>query len=1318
MVKTVPGLIMERSRLIVFKAAPQAVVLRAGRHLAWLGAVGTLWGGTLSSALAQGVVSDPASLAATTALSPAQGAPVVMALQSANGLNAQDSALLDRLISETEYWLAQHQFKHAQDTANRALDIAPQNAQALLLLGSAQKGLGDLAGAENTLARMESTGASQDMRAALRDVIAANPVDPERLAQARALAAAGKMLQAAMAYKALFGNGPPPQDLALEYYTVLGSTILGYQEAVARLQEWLKRNPADLDAQLLYYRILTYREASRLLGLDGVKKLAQADVSPRIRRQAYDAWRQALLWTAIRGSSVPLYYEWLTQHPNDAEIADRLAKAREEQKRIDADTARIDGYSHLNAGRVDEAEKGFEQALAYNAKDAAALGGVGLVAERQHDWQRAEQNFRLAMEADPATAAQWNEALAGVRKSMAGSSPLPAQIARELAARRYDDARRDIARLAQIPGQQTIALLFRAQLEMKLGHRTEAEEAYRGVVSRMPHNSGAVAMLVNMLLQDGRVDEAESLIQENGYTRSALAARVHSARLVQQAGQTTDDDERVSLLNEAVETTPSDPWVRLKLAQALAATHHADQGQAVMAALTDQPHPSQEALTAAALYADGQNDFATSEALIRRMPPAALTPDLHRVMDRAQAEADISAAEHLGPSAVNGLRALADRPDPSGQRALLVASALLKHDEAQAAYDVLKKGEAQSSAVSPSQRLSYAGLYLHIMALSDSSGLQKQARQDVLANLNAYDAAAQEPGQQSTEHETETRNQVEDGLMAIQADALVKNGWPDDAQRSLQPYTATHPDAIQSRLALARVYEARNMHAQALAEDMDVLKSRPDDTRVLRASVHAATMADDAATAASLTQKLQTIAPEDRDTWSAVAENAQAHDDTRSQLAAMEHVQSIECESDSGDACDRHDVLKPDYRWPLIESGYQDLRGDTLPAAYHELPADTATEANNRSIVYLHDSLSPQLDGNLYVRNRTGEDGLGQLTELAVPITGTLPFESWNHRVSFSIAPTFLFTGNPQSNTTNNHQFGQCATVGSSGLCGGAGRHYYAQGVGLNINYVNHWFSADIGSSPLGFPIANILGDIEFAPHLTRDLVLRMSGGRQMVTNSELSYAGMKDPVSGRTWGAVTREYGQAMFEWARQQWSLYAGAGFAYLDGTHVVSNTEVDAHAGGIATIWNDQERQRVRTGLNFSYYGYRRNSDLFTWGQGGYFSPQEYYAIMLPLEWSGHRDMWTWLLRGEGGFQHYRSNGSDYFPLNDGLQQSAVTPSTEGRQSASGVAGNVMGKVVYQATPALRLGMQVGYSRAGNWSELTAFLMAHYTFDSFDY
>lgn len=1240
--------------------------------------------------------------------------PVVMS-SPVRGESAADTILFNRLLSDAQYWLTQHQFDRVSDTIRRALNIAPQNPRALLLLGTAQQAQGDSAGAEKTLAQMEANGAPQDLCMALRRIIATKPVDKAQLAHARALAASGTMLQAAMAYRALFGNGPPPPDLALEYYGVLGATILGYQEAVSRLKLWLQQQPTDLDAQLLYYRILTYREISRAEGVERLKALAAADISPRIRRQAYAAWRQALLWEAIRGSSVPMYYEWLAQHPNDAEIADRLAKAREEQRRIDADTARIDGYAYLNSGHVNEAEKGFQQALAYNAQDAAALGGMGLIAERQHDWHRAEQNFKQAMAADPATAAQWQTALLGMRKSMAGSNPLPMQISRAIAAHRDDDARRYIGQLASQPGQEAIALLFRAQLEMQEGHRAEAEEAYRGVLLRLPRNKAALSMLITMLLQDGRADEAAEVIRQTGNVQTVLADRVRSAQLVQQVEQTASETDRVSLLNEAVGLTPNDPWVRLKLAQALVAAHRPEQAQAVMDAMLTQRVPSQEALAAGVVFADGQNDFATSARLLKRMSSAAMTPDMRRLMTRAQAGMEVEEAESSSASPVAGLLALANRPDPTGQRAQLTADALLRHDEAQAAYTVLQKADAQVRDMPLAQRLNYAGLYLHILAMPGSTSFHRKVSQDITATLNAFDTQAQTTP--PTEHEAEVRRTIEDGFMAIQADHLVRNGWPDDALHLLTPYIESNPDAVESRLALSRVYAAKDMPERALVEDMKVLDSTPNNRRVLAATVHDAAMAGDSSTANTMAQRLQALAPEASETWSALAESARSNNNMRMQLAAMEHLQEADCDSKESDACEQHAVLAPDYRWPLIESGYRDLQGVMLPASYHYLPEDTTPEANNRSIVYLHDSLSPQIDGNFYVRNRTGIDGLGQMTELALPLTATLPFQSWDHRLSFSVAPTFLFTGNPLANADSNHQFGQCATVGPDGVCAGRGHHYYVQGVGLNVSYVNRWFSADVGSTPLGFPIANVVGGVEFAPHLTRDLVLRVSGGRRMVTNSELSYAGMKDPVSGRKWGGVTREFGHGMLEWGHPMWDLYAGAGFAYLDGTHVVANTELDVQAGGNAQVWQDHEKRMiVRTGLNFSYYSYRRNSYLFTWGQGGYFSPQSYYAIMIPLEWTGHRDMWTWLLRGEGGFQHYHSDAAPYFPLNDGLQPAAIGQNTEGAQSASGVAGNVQGRVVYQVTPSLRLGVQASYSRAGSWSEVSAILMAHYTIDSF--
>ena len=482
-------------------------------------------------------------------------------------------------------------------------------------------------------------------------------------------------------------------------------------------------------------------------------------------------------------------------------------------------------------------------------------------------------------------------------------------------------------------------------------------------------------------------------------------------------------------------------------------------------------------------------------------------------------------------------------------------------------------------------------------------------------------------------------------------------------------------------------------------------------------------MTENTAMSDSLSQRLQTVAPNARETWQAIAESASSRDDIRAQQAAVQHLQTIECTDNESDACEEKDVLRPDYRWPVIESSYKEQQGVMLPSSAHYLPEDSAEEATARNVVHLHDSLSTQLDGNVFIRSRTGVSEMSRLTEEAYPVTLSIPFESWNHRISFSISPTFLFSGNLSGHPTSDHQLGKCATV-SPVFCEGEGQNLYgkasnqfAGGIGLNVNYINRWFSADVGSTPLGFPIVNIVGGLEFAPHLTRNLVLRISGGRRMVTDSKLSYAGQTDPMHGQKWGGVTRDYGHGMLEWGHPDWSLYAGAGFAYLDGTSVVSNTELDVEAGTNAVVWQDKEkRQMIRTGLDFLYYNYHRNSYLFSWGQGGYFSPQGYYAIMVPVTWQGHYKNWTWLLRGEGGFQHYHSDAADYFPLNDGLQPTAMGVKTEGAQSASGAAGNVLGRIVYQITPQLRLGAQIGYSRAGSWSEVTGMLLAHYTFDAF--
>ena len=72
-----------------------------------------------------------------------------------------------------------------------------------------------------------------------------------------------------------------------------------------------------------------------------------------------------------------------------------------------------------------------------------------------------------------------------------------------------------------------------------------------------------------------------------------------------------------------------------------------------------------------------------------------------------------------------------------------------------------------------------------------------------------------------------------------------------------------------------------------------------------------------------------------------------------------------------------------------------------------------------------------------------------------------------------------------------------------------------------------------------------------------------------------------------------------------------------------------------------------QTLTVGVNTTLMRYDRNLSYFTYGQGGYFSPQQYVILNLPVEWTGRNGQFTYDLKGSIGAQHYRQDPSNYFP-----------------------------------------------------------------------
>lgn len=269
-----------------------------------------------------------------------------------------------------------------------------------------------------------------------------------------------------------------------------------------------------------------------------------------------------------------------------------------------------------------------------------------------------------------------------------------------------------------------------------------------------------------------------------------------------------------------------------------------------------------------------------------------------------------------------------------------------------------------------------------------------------------------------------------------------------------------------------------------------------------------------------------------------------------------------------------------------------------------------------------------------------------------------------------------------------------------------------ANGVELSMALSGKDYRMDIGSTPLGQDLSTLVGGVKWSPKLTNYLSLILTGERRAVTDSLLSYVGLEDKYSGKHWGRVTKNGGNLQLSYDDGDAGFYAGGGgYSYL-GENVASNTSVNAGAGVYLRPYHDDLRQ-VQAGLSMSWMDFSKNLSQFTFGQGGYFSPQNYVSVALPIDYTQKIDNWKLKLGGSVGYQSYSQDSSDYFPTNNAWQQlleGAVESgfAKEARYkstSENGIGYTVRAGVDYNVNKDMTISGKVGYDTFGSYNESTA-------------
>ncbi|EQM81420.1 cellulose synthase [Stutzerimonas stutzeri MF28] len=289
--------------------------------------------------------------------------------------------------------------------------------------------------------------------------------------------------------------------------------------------------------------------------------------------------------------------------------------------------------------------------------------------------------------------------------------------------------------------------------------------------------------------------------------------------------------------------------------------------------------------------------------------------------------------------------------------------------------------------------------------------------------------------------------------------------------------------------------------------------------------------------------------------------------------------------------------------------------------------------------------------------------------------------------------------------------FGACR---ASGGCDGENQRGTA--TLLAGGWRNERLEADLGLTE-GFEIDNLFGGITGRGDLA-PVSWSLSASRRPMSNSLLSYGGARDPVTGTRWGSVTANGASLGLSWDEGgAHGLWSSLGYHWLLGDNVARNSRLTAMTGYYYKLV-DRPDERVRTGLTFIHFGYDKDLSGHTLGQGGYWSPQNYNSISVPISYAWRNQDWSVLLESSVGWSVSQSSGSRDYPLaslrdNVAAIDPDVANQTSEGSSSRGLSYRLQGLFERRLTDHFVLGGGFSLLQSDEYAPSRAMLYLRYSF-----
>lgn len=410
----------------------------------------------------------------------------------------------------------------------------------------------------------------------------------------------------------------------------------------------------------------------------------------------------------------------------------------------------------------------------------------------------------------------------------------------------------------------------------------------------------------------------------------------------------------------------------------------------------------------------------------------------------------------------------------------------------------------------------------------------------------------------------------------------------------------------------------------------------------------------------------------------------------------------------------------------LEERNLPPLKGPWIRLTHPQPKVLSPREEAEMQLRTIEGGYSAWLGGTGIIAHRTGDPGFNGLTSLAAEFESSVPIGT-TARLTFIARPAFLDSGQANGNaviqlTTNGVTTTSPEPIGT--LTGTAASttppaQQNSAGIGGEAQLTFGNLAIAGGYTPYGFLVSNWTARASWRPG---GGPFTFSFNRDSVKDTQLSFGGLRDPATitsfnaGNVWGGVIANSGNVQYARGDLNSGFYVGLGGQYLTGLHVQENRRFDGSMGAYWRVLAMPEYGTLNVGANFFGMHYSYNLNGYTYGMGGYFSPQSYFLANVPITWTGHYlTRWHYTVLGSFGIQAFSEDTEPLAPLDLGIETNTFNNARLAALTSVGANYDLRGQMAYAIGDHWFVGGFASANNSRNYTNLSAGFSVRYLFRS---